>query len=114
MTRQTRWTVTAAGHPMLDVSGVEQTFPNGTLTLCDRRSERGAGGVGNIVTPLKMRQERLLQRASRSEIRSFVYIRIAAGEVVQDPTLLQGRSVRCRSALRRRADNPRAAWQSGH
>ena len=80
------------------------------------------GGFGNIVTPLEMQQEHLLQRASRSEIRScvyveirsFVYICIAAGEVVQDTTLLPGRSpLRCRSALRRRADNPRAARQSG-
>ena len=85
-------------------------------------SSAAPGGFGNIVTPLEMQQEHLLQRASRSEIRSFVYIEIrsfvyiciAASEVVQDPTLLPGRSGRCRSALRRRADNPRAAWQSGH
>jgi hypothetical protein len=122
MTRQTRSTVTAAGPPTLDVSGVEQTFSDGAPTLRDHRFERDPGRFGNIVTPLEMRQEHLLQRASRSEIRSFVYIeirsfvyiRIAAGEVVQDPTLLPGRSVRCGSALRRRADKPRAAWQSGH
>jgi hypothetical protein len=73
-------------------------FSDGARTLRDHRIERGPGRFGNIVTPLEMQQEHLLQRASRSEIRSFVYIEIrsfvyiciAAGEVVQDPTLLPG------------------------
>jgi hypothetical protein len=87
-------------------------FSDGARTLRDHRIERGPGRFGNIVTPLEMQQEH--RSFVYIEIRSFVYICIAAGEVVQDPTLLQGRSVRCRSALRRRADNPRAAWQPGH
>ena len=104
-------------YPALNRCSRTGLAPSGTTA-----SSAAPGGFGNIVTPLEMQQEHLLQRASRSEIRSFVYIEIrsfvyiciAAGEVVQDLTLLPGRSGRCRSALRRRADNPRAAWQSGH
>ena len=96
-------------YPALDRCSRTGLAPSATTA-----SSAAPGGFGNIVTPLEMQQEHLLQRASRSEIRSFVYICIAAGEVVQDTTLLPGRSpLRCRSALRRRADNPRAARQSG-
>jgi hypothetical protein len=73
-----------------------------------RRSRRGKSTCSNAPQGPEIRSFVYIQ------IRSFVYIRITACEVVQDPTLLPGPSVRCRSALRRRADNPRAAWQSGH